>query len=125
MIQHLDVRKVEPLQVTGVDIGRDHVAGRPDLARQPYRHRASSRADLQTAPPGLNQRPPPARHGVVELLEKVQPRVFGALSAARRKPVARLDVESFLPTGRGPGLPHAEQRSSGDPPRQSARLGSD
>jgi hypothetical protein len=70
VLAHLEIGKVELLQVAGVDVGRDDVAGRAYLLGHPCRHRASPCGNLETSPARLDQRTPPTRHRVVELLEK-------------------------------------------------------
>ena len=56
VLEHLNIRRqLSPLEVAGVDVGRDHVPCRTDLLGQPHRHRASPGRDLETPPTGLNQ----------------------------------------------------------------------
>jgi hypothetical protein len=113
VLAHLEIRKLEPLQVAGVDVGRDHLPGRTDLLGQPHRHRAAPRRDLQTPPAGLNQRPPPARHWIVELLEKRQPLFLGRRPTRGSKAIARLSVDSLCTRGGGPRLRHGDNLASG------------
>src|SRR6185503_5579696 len=89
VLEDLEIRKLEPLQVAGVDVGRDHLSGWTDLLGQPDRHRAAPRRDLQTPPAGLDQRPSPARHWIVELLEKSQPLFLRRRATRGSKAIAR------------------------------------
>ena len=71
VLNYLEIRELEPRQVTGVNVGRDHLAGRTDLLGQPHRHRATPCSDLETSPPRLNQCASPPRERIVDLLEKI------------------------------------------------------
>ena len=71
VLDHLEIRQPEPRQVPGVDVGRDHLAGRTDLLGQPHRHRAPPCSDLETAPARLDQCASPARKRIVDLLQKI------------------------------------------------------
>jgi hypothetical protein len=113
VLEHLKIRRLEPLQVAGVDVGRDYLPGWTDLLGQPHCHRAAPRRDLQTPPPALNQRPPPARHWIVKLLEKSQALFLGRRPTRGSKAIARLNVDSLCTPGGGRRLRHDDNLASG------------
>ena len=55
VLDDLEVRELEPVEVPGVEVGRDHLAGRAHLLGQPHRHRATAGSDLEAPPAGLDQ----------------------------------------------------------------------
>ena len=54
VLDHLEIRDVQPRQVAGVDVSRDNMTRRPHLLGQPHRHRAAPCPDLQTPQSRLN-----------------------------------------------------------------------
>ena len=82
----MQVRQVQPFQVPGVDVGGDDLACGAHALGQPGGHGPAASADLQAPPAGLRQVTPTAKVGVEELLEQVQPLIFGFSrpTAARR-----------------------------------------
>ena len=89
VLEYLEIRELESRQVTGVDVGRDNVAGRTHLLGQPHRHRATPCSDLQTPPPRLNECAPPARDRIVDLLEKIEPPILRGLPAGGGKAIVK------------------------------------
>ena len=113
VLDDLEVRNLEPREVTGVDVGRNHLSRRTDLLGEPYRHRATPCSDLETTPPGLNQCcASQARARIVDLLEEIQPLILSDLPACCGEAI----VESL----RGPShllrLCHARDCSPRDEP---------
>jgi hypothetical protein len=47
---HIEIRTVGALKKSRIDVGRDHMSGRPDPIAQPIGHRAGAAADFEAMP---------------------------------------------------------------------------
>ena len=74
---HFEVRNVESLEAGEIDIGRNHMAARSDLLRQPNRHRSASGAYVEAPPAGPNEITPSARSRVEEFFQKSESLILG------------------------------------------------
>jgi len=54
---NLKIAARNPVHQVGMDVGRNHMAGRTDLLRKPLRQRTVARADLEASPPRRHARP--------------------------------------------------------------------
>ena len=86
LLHHVQVRQGQPFQVPGVDVGGDDLACGAHALGQPGGHGPAASADLQAPPAGPHQVMVAAGAGIEELLQQVQPLIFGFSrpTAARR-----------------------------------------
>lgn len=118
VLHDLEVGKVQPGQVPGVEVGRDHLAVRTHLLGQPDRHGAAPGTHLETPPSGLDQRTSSARGRVVDLLEEIEPVILGGLPPGGGQPIVRTISGTALLVGVG----HARQRIHRGVPSQPTEV---
>ena len=95
MLTHLEVRKIESLQVGDIDVGRHNLAAVSDLLGEPNGHGSPARADLKASPARLDQLASPARERVEDIFQETQPIVFGLLAPSRVESVTWPETRRF------------------------------
>ena len=113
MSPHFEVGKIQSLEISRIDIGRDNLPGRADLLRQPNGHGSPAGPNFETAPARSDQVPPLARERIKKLLQQPQPLVLHIPASLRGEAVPRIIVRTIAEIGVG-GIDHLREEENSD-----------
>ena len=99
MLAHLEIWKINLLQVGEIDICRHHLAALADSLGEPDGYGPSARPDVKAPPTGLGQLTPAVRNRVEDTFQESQAIILGLLAPSRGESVTRPEIRRLSGSG--------------------------